>query len=463
MTRARPRARRRARETAPDAETAAFQSPLEALVARPAPLVLRLWPLLGLGLVLGILALAALTRIDVVVTAQGRLTPDAPPMVLQPMGSAVLRELRVRPGDVVEKGQVVAALDATFTRADREALEAQRRAMTAQRDRLEAELAGAGPDAAPDPEGSAGGGVEAAVQALLHVQRRAFHAARLDALDAEIAALQAQAVSETALGGGIEQQLGVAVEIEGMRERLADREVGSRLSLLQSRAARLDAEQERRRHDARSEEIALRLTAAIASRDAFLRDWERQILEELARVGPELARVDEQIAKADLLDAMTELRAPAAGVVLDVARRAPGSIVREGEPVVVLVPSGAPLIAEVQLRSADIGWLTVGDETVLKIDAYPWRRFGALTGRLRSVSRDSFPAQPDGGGGAVHRGHILLDAQSLPRGPARDGEGGGALTPGMTLAAEIKVGTRSALGFFVEPLLRGLNESLREP
>ncbi|MER2509589.1 MAG: biotin/lipoyl-binding protein, partial [Amaricoccus sp.] len=127
------------------AEVAAFQDPLDALMAEPAPRFLRLWPALAAGLILSLIGAAALLRVDMVVTAPGRLTADVPPVVLQPSAGAVLRALRVRPGDTVREGDVVAVLDSTFTQADRDSLDAQRRALAAQRDRLRAEIAGGGP------------------------------------------------------------------------------------------------------------------------------------------------------------------------------------------------------------------------------------------------------------------------------------------------------------------------------
>jgi HlyD family secretion protein len=209
----------------------------------------------------------------------------------------------------------------------------------------------------------------------------------------------------------------------------------------------------------RLDELANRARAGRAELDAFLQDWRREALEALAALGPELARVEEQLAKAARLDAMTHLTAPRDGVVLEVARRAPGSLIREGEAVVTLVPSGVPLIAEVTLRSADIGRLGPGTEASLKVDSFPWRRHGTLPGTLRAVSRESWPAE--GGRAeatALHRGQIVLGETAL-----QDLPSGSALLPGMTLVADLKVGTRSVLDFFLEPLVRGLHESLREP
>jgi HlyD family secretion protein len=442
-----PLLRRNRAPPRPDAAVLAFQDDLDALVGERPPLLLRLWPLLGLALLAALIAAAALARIDVVVTATGRLATASPPVVLQPMDRAVLRDLPVRAGERVRAGQVVAVLDATFTAADREALQAQQRSLAAHRDRLEAELTGAAQPPATDREGI--------LQTQLATQRGAVHAARLSALAAELAALAAAREGERRSATGLAAQLGVATEVEAMRARLLESQVGSRIALLGARSARLEAEEALQRHGARLEELDLRITARAAERDAYLRDWQRQVAEDLARIRPELARVEELLAKAQRMDALTLLRAPRDAIVLETARRSPGSLIREGETVVVLVPIDSELVAEVGLRSADIGRLSEGNPARLKIDAFPWRRHGALEGTLRTVSRDSYP---DPTGGALHRGHLSVSDATPARMPD-----GATLLPGMTLTAEIKVGTRSVLEFFLEPLLRALDESLHEP
>lgn len=432
------------------AELLAFQDDLDALIGEPAPRFLRLWPGIAGALIASLILLAAVLQVDMVVTAPGRLTSDVPPVVLQPAGSAVLRELRVRPGEAVTAGQVIAVLDSTFTEADRDSLETQRQSLAARRDRLRAEIAG---------DATAGtAGEDAALQGALQNQRRSYVSARRTEFDTRVAGVEAALASEQGAGEALQEQLGVAREVEAMRSTLADQKVGSRLGLLEAKSARLSVEQDWRRHTARLDELSHQLTAARADRDAFLRDWQRQILEDLAQVGPELARVEDQLAKATRLDAMTVLRAPRDGTVLDIAQRAPGSLMREGDTIATLVPANVALIAEVSLLSADIGRLRPGDPATIKIDSFPWRRFGALPGRLRAVSRQSYPSEDKYGGVALHRGQITLDSEAFAGAPAD-----AVLLPGMTLSAELKVGTRSVLDFFLDPLLRGLQESLHEP
>ena len=424
----------------------AFQADLDRLVAEPAPLGLRLWPVLGAGMVVALVVLAALVRIDIVVVATGRLAADAPSVILQPMSRAVLVDMLVRPGDRVVAGQVLARLDSTLTDADRAALEVERRALSARVARLQAEAAGVALQA---------GGADLALQAQVMSQRADLAAAQRDQLQAAIRSLQQQIGSEGEAAAGLRERQAIAREIEGMRVALADRQSGSHLAALEARLVRIDAETALAQHFARLEDLAQRLAQAEAALQAFESDRKRLLIEALAEVIPRLAEVEEQLTKADRLAALADLRAPRPGVVLSVAMGGPGSLMAESDPVVVLVPTDVPLIADIGIKSSEAGTIALGDPVTIKVDAFPWRRNGSLEGVLQDVSHGSFT--PEGGTHALHSGRVTL-AGALNNMPP-----GAELLPGMTLTAEIKTGSRTVLEYFFDPLMRGLNESLREP
>lgn len=430
-------------------EARSFQEPLGQVIATPAPLGLRLWPGLAALLVAGLVLVASLVQVDIVVSSGGRLAAAAPPVVLKPLNAAVLREVLVHPGDVVRAGQVLARLDATFPAADRAALAAQHAAALAEVARLEAELAGA-PLQIETPE--------AALQAQVMAERAALAAAQRQSLNADIAAVEEAIAAETRNGAGLDQQLAIAREVEAMRVKLASGKAGSRLSAMEAEVVRLSAEADLRDHTARLEGLAQQLSAAKARAAAHDLDLRRKLLEDLAQARPRLAMLQEELAKATALSARSDLIAPRPGVVLAVAASSAGSLVGSGEAVLTLVPTDVPLIAEINLRSADAGRVAAGDEVWVKVDAFPWRKHGKLTGTLREVGQSS--TVPPGGNVALHVAQVTFPAEALH---LSDMPPGTALLPGMTLTAEIRTGTRSVLGYFLDPLLRGLQESLREP
>lgn len=435
---------RRRRAPGPAAEAVPFQEPLEAVIAEPPPLLLRGVHWLVAALFAALVGVAAVARVDVVVTGAGRLAPDAPPIVLQPMERAVIREIRVRPGDAVRQGDVLALLDPSFAEADRAALAAQRGTIAATLARLDAELAGRAAPDAPDRD--------AQLQAGLQAQRAAYVATRLRALDEEMQGQRAAIRALEDADAAAAEQVAIARDVEALRARLLEGQIGSRLALLDARARRIAAEQQREQDRSRLASLRHALAQKQAERQGFLDDWRRQALEDVARLRAELARVEEAHGKAVRLAELTTIVAPADGTVLDVARRSAGSILREAEPLVTLVPAGAPLIAEVALRSADVGQARPGDAAVVKVDAFPWQRHGALRGRLRAIAQDS--RGEDGVPSALHRAQVVLDAPTFA---------GGTPMPGMTVTAEIHVGSRSLLATLLQPLIRGARESLREP
>jgi HlyD family secretion protein len=252
----------------------------------------------------------------------------------------------------------------------------------------------------------------------------------------------------------------VAKQVEAMREVLMQSQNGSRLTLLEARAARMRAERDQQEVDNRLRELQHGEQSREAERQAFVQSWQRDLTETLVATRTDMAQVAASLAKASRLHDLVVVTAPVDGVVLDVAPRTAGSVLREAEPLLTIVPKDSPLIADIMIASADVGEVSVGAETQLKIDAFPYQHHGFVAGQLQSVGEESFAA--DGAtssrGGAFHRARIAVPDTHLPHGPP-----GARLIPGMTLTAEIKSGSRSVLSYFLYPLARGLNESLREP
>ena len=430
---------------------------IEDILSEQPPRLLRGAHYVGVVLLLVLVLIAALLKVDVIVAAGGRLVPDGPPTVLQPLERSVIRELRVKVGDVVRKGDVLARLDPTFTQADRASLTIQQSALQAQIRRVEAELSET-PLTAEDttPDGR--------LQFTLYHQRLSQYASRLDGLDEEIKRNQTALHATDDSRDLLFRQLTLAREIETMRAQLLQTQTGSKLNYMESQAMRMHAEHDYQEMLSRAVELQHMLGAARAARQVFVDEWRSAMLEELARTRAELSKVTEGLAKAVRLDDLVVLSAPQDGIVLDVARRSVGSVLHEAEPLVTLIPLDTPLIAEVMIESADVGYPKLGDPVVVKVDAFPYQLHGALRGQLRSIGEDSFSAQSSApgatpsAGGVFHRSQVSLASTDL-----RDLPEGTHLIPGMTVTAEIKVGTRTALSYFLYPLRRGFNDSLREP
>lgn len=409
---------------------------LDDFLAEPPPRALRNTHYGAVALAALLIGLASVLKIDIVVSGSGRLAADAPTIVLQPMQLSLIRQIRVKPGDVVQKGDLLATLDPTFAQADRAALTTQRDAQAAKRERLEAELNGTSFMANGQ-----------ALEATLYRQRQSQYASRMAEFAGKLTSREADIVAAEQNQASLTQQLIVAREVEAMRETLYRGQTGSKLNYLESQAARMRTERDLRAAATQLNEAQQAVRTLRADRQDFADGWRRELLESLVKLRADAAAVDEALTKATRLTELVALTAPEDGVVLDVAKRSVGSVLHEAEPLVTLVPADAPLIAEIAIGSSDVGYAKAGDSVVVKVDAFPYQRYGMVAGHLRSIGEDSFA----GGDTHYHRGQVSLENSAL------------RLIPGMTVTAEIKVGSRSVISYFLYPITRALNESIREP
>jgi hemolysin D len=436
---------------------AAFQDDLDRIAAEKPPRLLRMISVMLALLTVALIGLSAVTRVDIVVTGHGRLAADHPTDVLQPLDRAIVRTLLVRPGDIVHKGQVLATLDPTFAAADLAALEAHARALEAETTRLQDEA----DSVAYAP--AAGAGPEAGLQLGLFAQRQREYAARLASFDQALAHDASASVTIEGQRAALVRQADIARNVRDLRETLLRSAVGSRLQFLEAQAALAHAEGDVQDASGRLSELSHATLTHRADRTAFIETWRRELLDTLALRRVALADAVAGVAKAAHLRDLVVVTAPEDGVVLEVAARSPGSVLRDAEPLLTLLPAHAGLQAEITIRSSDIGYVREGDPVSLKIDAYPYQRHGVLHGRVRTIEAASFepdaahPAEPQGGG-AMHRVFVDLQDTSLQDMPPGTGP-----IPGMTLSGDVRVGTRSVLAYFLAPVTRGFQQSFREP
>ena len=442
-----------------------FQSGIGSVTSIDPPIIMMGTYYLIMLLLISAIIIAALADTDIVVVGTGQLTTDAPPIQLQPVDRAIIRQMKVRAGDLVKKGQVLATFDPTFARADLASLRVQQQALLAQIHRLESEAYKTEfviDDKANDDE---------KLQFALLRQRSSQYTSRVQVYNEEIKGLQAS-IRTTEDNRVLQEKLmKITRNVESKRRVLAKSGAGTNLQYQDSRSNSIRAEQEFRASVNRLAELQHALQSKTAERQNYIDDWMRQVLDNLVTVRTELARVDEAVTKAKWVADFEVLTAPTDGTVLGVAKRTAGAVLQGAELLITIVPSDASFIAEIMLPSRDIGFIKVGDRVVIKVDAFPSRRHGSLEGVLRFISQESFnsgetanskednPLIPkDKPASAMHTARVELLSTKLYNLPE-----GVHLVRGMTLNAEVKIGSRSIASYVLNPITRSFTESLREP
>ena len=252
----------------------------------------------------------------------------------------------------------------------------------------------------------------------------------------------------------------LAKEVERMRATLAAAQVGSRLNLL----AATDQKTELLRnleYDRNSlVESQHQLQATIATRNAFTQQWLAEASKEEVTARNQRDAAVQQLEKATKHKDLVRLTAPEDSVVLKMAKLSVGSVLKEGDPLIYLAPLRSPVEAEVHISTRDIGFIRTGDPVRVKLDAFNFIEHGMAEGKVRSISEGSFTTAEDSTTAVAPYYKVRIaftntDLRNVPE--------GFRLIPGMTLTADVHIGTRSVLMYIITGAVQGMNEAMREP
>jgi hemolysin D len=430
-----------------------FRPDASAIEEAPVPLSahIALYTVLAL-LVLGILW-AIFGAVDRIVVAPGKIVTRTPMLVMQPFTTSRILQTNVKAGDHVHKGQVLVVFDPAFAQADVASLQHKVETLTAQTARLDAQLAGTKFLARP------GDGREWQSQAQIFDQEMSDYQAELKQRDSRLTQIDSQLrVDENSLPG-IRSQLGVANRVVEIQQNLRAQQAAAELDVMKAQSSAVDAQLRLTNILGDEKKLAGQRMEIVQERQAYLEKWRSDHNQKLVQARQDLAESSETLAKAHRMKDLTEIVAPVNGTVLEVADRSVGSVLREAETLLTLVPDGADLFVEANVPSRDVSNLQIGDSVRLKLESYPFQRFGTLNGVLSVIGADSVPLRPDDvKSPMVYRAQIHI-TDKLKDLAAR----GIHVRPGLVSSAEIKTGRRSIMSYILDPILRTSDESLREP
>ena len=447
-----------------------YQSPSTAIVNAPIPRIAR-----GVSWTVGTMVLAcfaamAVIKVDKVVTAQGKVISRSPTIVVQPLETSIVRSIDVREGETVHAGQLLARLDPTFAAADLEALKSQVADYSAQVARMQAEVENR-------PFNYSGSDPHLALEAAIYAQRLSEYNFKLESYRQKADSLSAQIAKAQSDIVGYRDRLATASSLEKMRNELDKLGVGSKLNTLSAQDTRAEMQRYVDGSIQAGNGAQRDLAALIAERNGYIQSWHADIAEKLAEATAKLSDARESFNKAQLRRQLVELRAEKDATVLTVSRGiSPGSVLTAGQQLISLVPSDAPLEVEANIPGAEDGYVHVGDPVAVKFDTFPYTQYGMAHGVVRIVSPDSFNAQdeqrnPSGAvpipmpnatgmatGSTWYRARVTLDQIGL-----HDTPKGFRLSPGMPVTADVLVGKRTVMAYFLGRALPIVHEGMREP
>jgi hemolysin D len=362
-----------------------FQS--DAAAIEEAPVSLTAHAALYLVLLLLVVAIvwAMIGTVDRIVVGSGKIASRTPMLVMQPFTTSRVLQIAVKPGDHVTKGQLLARFDPSFAQADVSTLQQKVVSLTAQSQRLSAELSGAPFTAA------SGDDAERITQAQIYAQEMSDYQAETGQRDSRLAEIESQIEVDQGAIPGIQSQLVMANKVVAIQEYLQREKAAATLDVMKAQSQAIDSSQRLANTRGDLNKLTQQRAETTQERQAYLQKWRSDHNQQLVQARQDLAEASETLNKANRMHDLTQITAPVDATVLEVADRSIGSVLKEAETLVTLVPDGAQLYVEANVPSRDISYLKVGDSVRVKLESYPFQRFGTINGVLTVISPDSMP------------------------------------------------------------------------
>jgi hemolysin D len=400
------------------------------------------------AIVLATILWASLGHIDIVAIAPGKLIPTDRVKVIQPLATGQVRAIHVRDGQKVKSGQILIELDSTLAQADRDRLSKQLSDDQAAlaRQRAFATWLETGRSSTKD--------VSVGLQRAFLDQLVAEHRAKLAAIDQSLERRRAEKDATAMLVEKGERTLPLISARAASVAKLASDNLVSRNSNLELEQERIEAEQDLAAQRANLQSISAAINELSEQRASAHAEARRVAFQAIEELENRVSALQQEVLKAKAITGQQVLSSPVDGVVQQLKVHTIGGVVTPAEQLMVIVPNGQPLEVEALVLNRDIGFVTEGQHATVKVDAFPFTRYGALNGNLVTVSKD---AASDERLGLIYPSRLRLEKTSMFI-DAKDVD----LSPGMSVTVEIKTGQRRLIEYFLSPLIQAADESARE-
>jgi hemolysin D len=398
------------------------------------------------------LAWSIFGQVDIVAVASGRIVISQRSKVLQPLETSVVRAIHVKDGDRVQQGQVLVDLDATASDADHASVAEQQVAARGELARSQALLRALQSASAPKLERT---------REALPADTTLLLQSEWSDIAAKRARLEAEAQRRAAeLATHHEQLAKLNATAPLVRQREADVKSLADQGFIAGHAGqdrtreRIEIERDIATQTARIAEAQAALAESRQAAAAYVAETRRALNDRAAQSRVKLAQLTQEVLKTERRQTLTRLTAPVAGTVQQLAIHTAGGVATEAQALMVIVPDGGAVTAEVVVENKDIGFVRAGQEAAVKLETFNFTRYGTVPAKVTWVTAD---AVNDEKRGAIFPATLELLARDIEVDGKRI-----VLAPGMSLTAEIKTGRRRVIEYLLSPVQQRVSSSLHE-
>ncbi|MFM2590118.1 HlyD family type I secretion periplasmic adaptor subunit [Vibrio sp. TBV020] len=418
---------------------------------------------LSAACIAAIIGWATWAKLEEVVIGEGKVVPSLSVQTIQSLEGGLVKEVLVRQGERVTRGQPIAILDDTRFRASFQESNQQAESLYAQQQRLKAEINSIKVLSSSLPWQDqivfVPQGFDINEQShLALINARANYLERMGQIKSELEEStlrieqQAQSYSDTLHNiRTLKSSLNIVTKERDMLKAVVESGAVAEVELLKLNRDVIKLNGDIASAEAVAQKQKAAYSEAITDRRSTALEFRTKVQGQLNEVTAKLAQLSEsRHAIADQLK-RTQLVSPVDGRVKEIFVRTIGGVVKPGEPIMELIPEDSNLIVEARIAPKDIAFVRTGLPATVKFSAYDFVIYGGLKGQVTYVSADALQTED---GNAYYRAHIALSSETE--------ESGFTIIPGMQVAVDILTGEKTVLSYWLKPILRAKENALRE-
>ncbi|WP_290703006.1 HlyD family type I secretion periplasmic adaptor subunit [Amphritea sp.] len=393
---------------------------------------------------------AFFTKVDEVTSARGEVIPAGLIHDVQHLEGGIVSEIVVRNGDTVREGDLLLRFSPPASQSELTQTEIRRASMILEGERLQAIIDNRPPDfgeiGEQYPE-------QTKKQLTIYSAELASHASEISVIDAQIRQREQELRQQENRVTSVKKKVKLLAQQVRMRNELFESNIVSESDLISSQTNLADAQSEERNLTDGIRVSKSALAEAITRKNELKTRFNKDTELKAGEVGEQLAEVEQTLIRAKDRVSRLDVYAPLSGIVQDLSITRINAVVEPGQVIMQLVPTGDDMVVEARVSPSEIGHIHPGQKTEVKIDSYDSARFGIVTGIVERISASTYLDEKKN---PYFRAEISLNDSVVGGNQAMP------ISPGMTVTADIKTGSKSILDYLLKPISRGLNTAFRE-
>ncbi|ADR33862.1 type I secretion membrane fusion protein, HlyD family [Sulfuricurvum kujiense DSM 16994] len=387
-----------------------------------------------------------LAKIDVVVSARGKVVPDGEIKTLQPVETGVIGSILVKEGQSVKKGEVLMEIDPSVTQSDLASKQKNLTLLELEIERLDAQIN----DRAFHPSRKCQESTAIATQQMMYTSGKLAYDQQRQVLQEQIRQNDEATEAAKADKSRLKQLLTSAKEHEARLKEVLD--IIAKKEYIDAQNQRIEYQEQLTMKEHAIAQSQGKLNELNQQLRLVTQEYRNKLLADLTQKSKEATSLRTEVETTQFRNAKQQIIAPVDGTIGKLLVHTVGGVVTPAEKLLTVIPKGVPLIIKATVLNQDIGFVTKEMEAAVKIDTFDFQKYGLIHGEVKHIADDAIDDEKLG---------PVYEIAIAPSSLTLKGEGKTlSIHPGMSVTAELKVGKRRVIEFFIYPMIKYLDEGL---